>query len=317
MLGVTIAAITGSENAMEKAQDARIKNDEGAMKDAAALKATNFIQEYYNKVYVENDDTTKTNFNNTGEYVIAQFDDLSTESGFTYDISDTNKLRVSDLKGNSVTGTILDNGNIEWNSTSASNNNNNNNQSGGTTYTAYEVGDTITITSQYNGSNQNFYVIADSDENTSTVKLLAKHNLDVDEVWDDEGEEIVGYEQFQSQTPDYYTDVAFDDDSTVYAGSEIEGVVNAYVDSLGLNGATGRLLLLSDLESLGLYYDQEIEDYNIDNCPYFIRNIGYYWLGTAMDNESVYYLLGNVDQIQNVPFNESRGNRCPSGNRSS
>ena len=101
--------ITGQDSAPEKAAEAKIENDKGAMKDAATLVATKYVQEYYEKNYVQND--PNFTYANQGAYLKAK---LPTETGeYTYSVSgDT--LTVTDSKGNTVTGTINDNGTIAW-----------------------------------------------------------------------------------------------------------------------------------------------------------------------------------------------------------
>ena len=97
---------------MEKAQQAREENDKGAMKDSASLLATNYIQEYMDKRYVQMLDGFATTYANAGAYAKAQFPN-ATEGGFTYAVSG-NTLTVSDVKGNTISGTIEDNGTITW-----------------------------------------------------------------------------------------------------------------------------------------------------------------------------------------------------------
>ena len=110
LAGVTIAAINSNESAPNKAVEARAENDKGAMKDAAALKAVSLVQEYMDKKYV-----TKQSLGDgivtAGDYVASQI--VGTERGYTYAVS-TKTLTVTDTKGNTVTGTILENGNISW-----------------------------------------------------------------------------------------------------------------------------------------------------------------------------------------------------------
>ena len=99
---------------MEKAQQARKENDIGAAKDAASLKATNLIQEYMDKKYVQND---SLNGKTAGQYVAEQMDN-NTEGNYKY-IVDGTTLKVLDAatEDEIVRGTILDNGNIDWSST--------------------------------------------------------------------------------------------------------------------------------------------------------------------------------------------------------
>ena len=110
LAGVTIAAITSNESAPNKAVEAREENDKGAMKDAAALKATNLIQEYMEKKYISKQ-SLGTGIVTAGDYVANQIG--GTEGEFTYFVS-SKYLNITDTKGNIVTGTILDNGNINW-----------------------------------------------------------------------------------------------------------------------------------------------------------------------------------------------------------
>ena len=111
LAGVTIAAISSNESAPNKAVQARTENDKGAMKDAAALKATNLIQEYMDKKYVSNQ-SLGTGIVTAGDYVANNI--VGTEGGYTYAISG-GTLTISDTKGNVVYGEILANGNINWN----------------------------------------------------------------------------------------------------------------------------------------------------------------------------------------------------------
>ncbi len=125
LAGITIAMITGQDSAPEKAAEAKIENDKGAMKDAATLVATKYVQEYYEKKYVQND--PNFTYANQGEYLKAK---LPTETGeYTYSVSgDT--LTVTDSKGNTVTGTINDNGTIAWTGGSTGTNTGNNGTGG-------------------------------------------------------------------------------------------------------------------------------------------------------------------------------------------
>ena len=111
LAGVTIAAITSNESAPNKAVEARQKNEEGAMKDAAALKATNLIQEYMDKKYVSNQ-SLGTGIVTAGDYVANNI--VGTEGGYTYAVSG-GTLTISDTKGNVVYGKISAKGNIDWN----------------------------------------------------------------------------------------------------------------------------------------------------------------------------------------------------------
>lgn len=103
----------------------------------------------------------------------------------------------------------------------------------GTVYTAYTIGQTVTI----NG--ESFYVIEDSDETKSTVKLLAAKCVDTREKI--EGVTNPNYNK-QSDNANL---VMFDSTapySNIYADSTIKLLVDSYVASLGVTVKEGRLI---------------------------------------------------------------------------
>ena len=112
LAGVTISAISGNENIMNKATEGKLNNEKSNAKETAMLKATELIQEYNYKIYVENDEETKTNYNNVQEYVADKLNNVS-ESDYTFKVKD-NKLTVSDVNGKLAQGSIDENGSIIW-----------------------------------------------------------------------------------------------------------------------------------------------------------------------------------------------------------
>lgn len=119
LAGVTIAAINGNESAMDKAKQAKDETSISEAKEAAILKATEFIQDYMDKRYVQNDQTVtgKT----IGQYVAAQFNNSGngiTSGDYKITASDMD-LTVKEGETEIVTGTIdEDTGKITWNPTS-------------------------------------------------------------------------------------------------------------------------------------------------------------------------------------------------------
>lgn len=109
---------------MEKAQQVREENDKGAMKESASLLATNYIQEYMDKRYVQMLDGFANTYTNAGTYAKHKFPG-AIEGGYIYAVSG-NTLTVKDVNNNSVIGTILDNGNIDWSIKAVSENSENN-----------------------------------------------------------------------------------------------------------------------------------------------------------------------------------------------
>lgn len=157
LAGITISQIASQDSAPNKAAEAKVENDKGAMKDTANLVTTKYIQEFYEKKYVEND--PNFTYGDQGEYAEAQFA-TEDEGGYTYSVS-SHKLTVTDANGNSVTGTINDNGTIIWDGSS----------SGGMAQTNIKVGNDIidlstldeTTVGQYYGTTVKTININDTD----------------------------------------------------------------------------------------------------------------------------------------------------------
>lgn len=162
-----------------------------------------------------------------------------------------------------------------------------------TTYTAYTVGQTVTI----GEDEEEFYVIEDSDEHTSTVKLLAAQNVDT-----------TTNKQSASASP-----VAFDSTNTTndynYDNANIPTIkplVNSYVSSLGVTVQEGRLMLLEEVVALG----GDAENYTTEDCPSFI-NATNFWLGSPPKNNptSVWNVFGAEGRLSISRKNDDDGLR--------
>ena len=117
LAGVTIAVISGNEGVLDKAQSAKSKTDISSAKEAAILKATEYIQEYYQGKFVNNDSSVTT-YTTAGAYVAKQFE-TQTQSGNYYIKTDANtrdlKISLDASQSNVIVeGTIEDNGTITW-----------------------------------------------------------------------------------------------------------------------------------------------------------------------------------------------------------
>ena len=111
-------------------------------------------------------------------------------------------------------------------------------QTGNITYTAYTVGQTVTI-----GENEEeFYVIEDSDSSTSTVKLLAKYNVDTNTNTQSASAGTVVFDSTGTTNNYNYNDENI---------PTIKPLVNSYVSSLGVTVQEGRLMTLAEVEALG------------------------------------------------------------------
>ena len=165
------------------------------------------------------------------------------------------------------------------------------------TYTAYEVGDTITI------AEQDFYVIEDSDASTSTVKLLAAMNVETDSNSANYNKQnaSAGTVAFDSTEP--YTN----DYNATSNPPTIKGLVDSYVSSLGVTVQEGRLMLLAEVEALG----GDSANYTTSGCTgdaAFV-NATDFWLGSPYEFvPNIAWLVGGgvselgSDSVDDVRF---------------
>ena len=172
------------------------------------------------------------------------------------------------------------------------------------TYTAYNVGDEVTI------GTESFYVIEASDANTETVKLLAAKNI---------GTDSSNTETYLKQTDSAQT-IKFSD--TNYWSSETSYPVNlnnyesasikstdaislakAYGTSIKENLGTnlevkGRLIIPEEVVALGGDHPNDYS-YTTSGCPSWINSTNY-WLGSASYPLCVWYLQGKYESCSYV-----------------
>ena len=121
LAGVAINTIVGGEGTPQKAVEARSKNESGTGKDAVYMLATQYIQEYMEKVHEQGDIETKENFENVGKYLVEKLNNnnesvdyyFETEEGKPNKIMLYNATRTQKL----AEGTIQDDGIIIWDDT--------------------------------------------------------------------------------------------------------------------------------------------------------------------------------------------------------
>lgn len=135
---------------------------------------------------------------------------------------------------------------------------------------AYRVGDYIKI----NG--EGFYVIEDSQENQTTVKLLAEKNVDTS----------------TNKQSSSVNSLIFDSSATVYENSSIKHLVDEYVSALGVEVVSARLLTLDDMYDMGLV---EPTYGSIRDCPSFV-GLTDFWLGSTFDSPEYGTLVWFVNQ---------------------
>jgi len=171
---------------------------------------------------------------------------------------------------------------------------------GGTTptpsYTAYNVGDHVS----YNGVT--YYVIEDSDANTSTVKLLKENPLLKTEM---DNLNLTGITITESNS---YGQVQYGS-TTDYSTSTVKQVVDAWKNTAVKSGdtATARLITKNELvDNLGYVEGYMATSYNItpDVTPSWVHNSNYYyWTMTPKADSS---------DVWNVYTNGSLGVHDPS-----
>lgn len=154
------------------------------------------------------------------------------------------------------------------------------------TYTAYNVGDEVTI------GTESFYVIEASDANTETVKLLAAKNI---------GTDSSNTETYLKQTYESAGIKSTDAISLAKAyGTSIK-------ESLGTNlEVKGRLMIPEEVVALG---GDNTENYTTSGCPSWINSTTY-WLSSANDSDIMWIVFGGNEWIRYNGFGNVYVNTC-------
>ena len=145
------------------------------------------------------------------------------------------------------------------------------------TYDAYSVGDEVT----YN--NVDYYVIADSGTNESTVTLLKAEPLNE--------EEISAYKPLEAQsTTGYgYTGMQYHASSNVYNGSYIKTTVDAWREAKASAAIEARLITLEELTDIFGYEEEEPYYRATESTPSWVYNSNYqYWTMSLYRNGGVW-----------------------------
>ena len=178
LAGVTIAQITGQDSAPQKAAEAKLENEKGAAKDEATMLASQYVQEYMEKKYVQNIKVEETTGNVqdkklevgqdgnsiykvsgvelpkmladgeetipaiVGDYVAQQFSSRASQEG-SYNYSTSGRSLTINTRSNEdlVSGTINDDGTITWDGSSSGGS-----ETSGTTITV--AGEEIALTAE-------------------------------------------------------------------------------------------------------------------------------------------------------------------------
>lgn len=111
LAGVSIAMLTGNNGVLTQAKNASSDTKVAEAKESVSLKVNELVSEYYEEKYVNSNTTVQTQ--EVKAYIESK---LTGETGlYDYDTSTkTIKIIPVDRDGKQVTGTIKDDGSINW-----------------------------------------------------------------------------------------------------------------------------------------------------------------------------------------------------------
>ena len=163
------------------------------------------------------------------------------------------------------------------------------------TYTAYNVGDEVTI------GTESFYVIEASDANTETVKLLAKYNLNKAGTKQAPNANFGDTACVFSTAGVFSADEDLNENVTVLADTTSAVYkANAYAKTCG--ATKGRLLTYTEANNLKASYGDMIwGKANTQSDGNFLC----YWLGSVRDSYDVWDVRGSVESFSFDNFGDS------------
>ena len=288
LAGVTAAILTGGDSAPAKANEAKQKNDIGVAQDQIAIMVENARLEAYDDIYVNNNQSVSSSNASTiiGQRVI---DDVLAVYGTETTIGDAT-IKVEQLSSGQSATVLITTRDFEKEGIIKIN--------GGTLiweFDAYTMGQKVML------GGEEFWVIEDSDKDKSTVKLLAKLNV---QTTPGEGQYTQSVNAnslaFDSTSP--YSNVY--EDSTII--TEVENYKAAVEERMGAGRTIQEARLLTGTATGNFNYQTHIWSYT--SCSGEIgallsankSNIIYgtsYWLGTPDNNtydyENCVYTSGN------------------------
>ena len=109
LAGVSIAMLTGNNGILTQAGNASADTKVAEAKELASLDVSDLVSEYYEAQYVNNQSGLTT----AGAYVKAKLI-TSDATKYTVQADKTIKIVPTDRDGKTVTGTIQDDGTIDW-----------------------------------------------------------------------------------------------------------------------------------------------------------------------------------------------------------
>lgn len=153
-----------------------------------------------------------------------------------------------------------------------------------TTYTAYNVGDHVTV------CGEKFYVIKASSANEEKVILLAEKNIDTTTLKQSDSAGIVAF-----SNTDYWSSI--EGITYPYNLNGVETSASTYVMNIAkaygtAKGGEGRLMTIEEIVALG----GSIDKYSSESCPSWI-NTSNFWLGSAFNGNSVWRVGTKFGQL--------------------
>lgn len=160
---------------------------------------------------------------------------------------------------------------------------------GGTTYTAYAVGDQVTV------GGESFYVIKASSTSEEKVTLLAAKNIDTTTMLQSDSAGTVAFSSTNYWSTIEGITYPYDLNNTA-TSADTDAIAKARAYGTA-KGGTGRLMTVEEVVALGGNMDNN----NSSACPSWI-NTSNYWLGSASNSSFVWRVYGKVRHLYNCSF---------------
>ena len=259
LASVSIAMLTGENGILTKASTAKETNAQKTAEEQVKLAIIGSYGQDGKINLVE----LKENLSEISG--ITGVPDSITESSFPFDVTlDGQKIEVSKT-GDTVTAEV---------------------KIGTTppTYTAYNIGDEVTV------GGENFYVIEASDENTSTVTLLSKYNLNTAGTAQENATSSTtacGFSSTNYWSSSFTSDPFNLNNIETSVATDAINKAKTYATAKGGNTAIGKLLTYEEANTLISSYSSMIEG------SYATGGVLLYWLGSAINDTKYVYVKGS------------------------
>ena len=153
-----------------------------------------------------------------------------------------------------------------------------------TTYTAYNVGDQVTV------GGEKFYVIKASSESEEKVTLLAEKNIDTTTMVQSDSANKIAF-----SSTDYWKNI--EGITYPYNLNGVETSVSTDVINIAkaygtAKGGEGRLMTVEEVFALGGNKDNN----SSASCPSWI-NTANFWLGSAYSTDYVWFVYGEISDL--------------------